>query len=381
MADKKEIKAIGVMTCGGDCPGLNPVVRAITVTAIQKYGWKVLGIEDSMQGLINLDYKSPYGNRWLTLDMVEGIIAEGGSILGCDNSSHPFKYAVTNAEGKKVETDVSDQVIENFKALGLDALVVIGGDGSMAIANRLSKKANGAMPVIGVPKTIDNDLQGTDVTFGFDTASQTITDALDKIRDTARSHDRVMIVEVMGRDAGWLALQSGIAAGAQVVLIPEIEYTVDSIVRKIQERKARGQVFNIIVIAEGAKMKNLGCSMGEHAVGEMPKYAGAANHLQQLLSKRVDCTCRVSVLGYIQRGGSPSNFDRVLGTRLGVKAAELLAEGSYNQLVSLRTPEIIGVDLDEATRGQRLVDPHGSMVSAARQVGICFGDEECAETQ
>jgi len=373
-----DIKKIGVMTCGGDCPGLNAVVRAVTLTAIRHYGWKVLGIEDSMQGLINLDYRSPNGNIELTESVVEDILSKGGTILGCDNHSDPFKFAIHDEHtGKKTEIDVSDKVLANFKALGLDALVMIGGDGTMGIANRLSAK--GHFPVVGVPKTIDNDLGATDYTFGFDTAIGTISEAIDKIQDTARSHDRALVVEVMGRDAGWLALHGGMAGGAHVILIPEIPYDVETILAKIHEREKKGHPFTIIVIAEGAKPSGGSLSFaGERKAGEMARYGGAGQQLEACLRAakfRGADDVRVSVLGYIQRGGSPSAFDRILGTRFGEFAAHLVAQKKFAHMASLKTPEIVAVPFEEACKTQKRVDPNGQLVQSAKTLGICMGNK------
>jgi len=370
------INRIGVMTCGGDCPGLNAVLRAVVLTAVEKYGWAVLGIEDSMQGLIDLDYRSPNGNVWLDVKKVEDIIGKGGTILGCDNHSDPFRYPVREGT-KKVEKDVSDRVIENYKKLGLDALIVIGGDGSMRIANRLSEKSGGLLRIVGVPKTIDNDLDGTDVTFGFGTAVQTIVDAVDKIRDTARSHDRVIIVEVMGRDAGWLALYGAIAATADVCLIPEIPYSVSTISRFIRKKSDQGRPFMIILMAEGAKPIGGTESIVEAKAGEMRRYQGASSNLAEALEadSSLRTEVRVSVLGYIQRGGSPIQFDRIVGTRFGVAAVELIAQGKFGELVSLRGQDITSVPIKTASQLQKLVDPNGQLVQAARTVGISFGDE------
>eukprot|EP01104_Vermistella_antarctica_P006068 TRINITY_DN167_c0_g2_i1.p1 TRINITY_DN167_c0_g2~~TRINITY_DN167_c0_g2_i1.p1 ORF type:complete len:379 (+),score=91.33 TRINITY_DN167_c0_g2_i1:147-1283(+) len=364
-------RKIGISTCGGDAPGLNSVIRGLTLAAKSR-GWDVLGIEDATQGLINLEYKSPNGNVWLDRKAVSDIVNKGGSILGCDNKSDPFHF-VKIIDGKKTEHDVSAQCVENFKKLGLDCLVIVGGDGSQDIGLRLH---NLGIPVVGCPKTIDNDLLGTDLTFGFDTASQTIVDAVDKIRDTARSHDRVMVVEVMGRDAGWLALQSGIATGADIVLIPEIPYDACKLAEKIAQRKADGNPFCIAVVAEGAKPAKGSCSYeGEKELGKMIRYAGAGDRLAcELRELNAVLETRVSVLGYIQRGGAPSAFDRVLGTRFGVAACELIERKDYGKLVVLKGQEIQSVPLKDCTGGQKLVDPNGELVRVAREVGICFGN-------
>jgi len=380
----KEIKMVGIMTCGGDCPGLNPVIRAATIAAIKR-GWRVLGIEDSMQGLINLNYRSPYGNFELTLDKIDDIICRGGTILGSDNKSDPFRYVVEDEKGQKFEADVSRQVIKNMKTLQLDALIIIGGDGSMSIANKLRKLTNDTLPIVGIPKTIDNDLAATDYTFGFNTAVQTISDAIDKIRDTARSHDRTIIVEVMGRDAGWLALYGGISGAAHVILIPEIPYDVASVAQTIVHRSQNGSPFCIIVISEGAKHVNSGASyIAERQLGEMIRYGGAGERLRKELeaysqqNKLHIKEIRVSVLGYIQRGGSPSNFDRILGSRFGEYAVgELLAKGNYGYMAALRGTQIEKVTLEEACSFQKLVDPKSDqMVQTARSLNICLGNNE-----
>jgi len=310
-------------------------------------------------------------------------LSRGGTILGSSNKSHPFKFAVEQEDGSFIESDVSDKVVENFKKLGLSALIMIGGDGTMEIAKRLGDKG---IPIVGVPKTIDNDLNATDVTFGFDTAVQTITEAIDKIRDTALSHDRVLIVEVMGRDAGWLGLHSGLASGADIILIPEIPYDVEVILKKIKERRENNYFSSIIVISEGAKPKGGKESvLGDRKAGEMLRLHGAGARLEAELgicNKKNTPTyirnleARVSVLGYIQRGGSPSNFDRVLGTRLGVEAVELISRGEFGRMVSLKNNKITSVSMEEATNSQKLVDPvTDELVRSGRALGICFGDQ------
>eukprot|EP01124_Arcella_intermedia_P016213 TRINITY_DN227_c0_g1_i1.p1 TRINITY_DN227_c0_g1~~TRINITY_DN227_c0_g1_i1.p1 ORF type:complete len:388 (+),score=70.27 TRINITY_DN227_c0_g1_i1:25-1188(+) len=377
----KKIEKIGIMTCGGDCPGLNPVIRAATIAAVG-LGWKVIGIEDSMQGLINLDYRSPNGNFELTPGIVDDIISRGGTILGSDNHSDPFRYAVEDENGKKVEKDVSLQVIRNFKKLQLDALIVIGGDGSIAIANRLRQLTNNTFPVVGVPKTIDNDLAATDYTFGFNTAVQTITEAIDKIRDTARSHDRTIIIEVMGRDAGWLALHGGIAGSAHVIVLPEIPYDVATIAQTIHKRARSDRPFCIVVIAEGAKSKGGASSfLGERQAGEMIRYGGAGDKLRVELEHYSKANklnlneVRVTVLGYIQRGGNPTNFDRILGTRLGEFAvSELVAKGNFGYMAALKGTNIDKVTFEDACCSQKLVNPNEQLVKTARVMGICLGE-------
>lgn len=365
-------KKIGIMTGGGDCPGLNAVIRA-AVLAARARGWEILGVEDATEGLIDLDYRSPHGNRWLTERDVEQILARGGTILGTSNKSDPFQYVVREGD-KKVERDLSAKVVQNYHKLGLSALISIGGDGSMRIAQRFAQLG---LNIVGVPKTIDQDLGGTDYTFGFQTAVQTVTEAIDRLQDTAMSHDRVMLVEVMGRDAGWIALESAIAGGAHACVIPEIPYRIDPLVRCIRRRNEAGYPYSIIVVAEGASPRGGEASYeGPRELGAMPKLFGAGSRLAAELQPHVQADVRVTVLGHIQRGGSPVGFDRVLGTRFGVTAVELVAEEKYGHMVALRTPDIVAVPIAEAVGLAKRVDPQGQMVRAARTVGISFGDEE-----
>ncbi len=366
------IKRIGIMTGGGDCPGLNAVIRAAVRTGIMRYGWEILGIEDACMGLIDLDYRSPHGNQWLNLAMVHDILPRGGTILGTSNRSHPFRYAVER-DGKTVEIDVSDTLVANYEKLGLEALISIGGDGSMEIAQGLSEKG---IDIVGVPKTIDNDLSSTDVTFGFDTAVQIATEALDRIRDTAESHDRVMLVEVMGRNAGWIALHAGLAGGAHAILIPEIPYRLAPLAAKIRQRRKDGKPFSVIVVAEGAKPAGGEESTIPKLPGAMPRLFGAASRVAHELTRMVELEMRVTVLGHTQRGGSPSNFDRILGTRFGHAAAELVAAGNFGKMVALRTPDIVTAPIAEAVGSPKRVDPKGQLVEAARALGVVFGDED-----
>ena len=364
------VKKIGICTGGGDCPGLNAVIRGTVKVAREKYGWEVLGIEDALCGLIDLDYKSPRGNRWLESQDVRGILAKGGTILGTSNRSDPFRYVVRDPSGKERETDVSDTVMENYRTLGLDALVSIGGDGSMKIAQRFIDKG---MNVIGVPKTIDNDLACTDQTFGFDTAVNVASEALDRLRDTADSHDRVILVEVMGRHAGWIALHAGMAGGADAILLPEIPYDVDRVASMIKERRAAGKNYSLLVVAEGAKPSGGDASIGGVVAGGMPRLMGAAHRVAAALETRIDAEMRVAVLGHVQRGGSPSAFDRVLATRYGVEAAELVARGEFGRMVALRNGDITDVSIAEAIAEPKLVDPGSELVRQARSAGVCFG--------
>jgi 6-phosphofructokinase 1 len=364
------IKRIGIMTGGGDCPGLNPVIRAAVKTGIQKYGWEILGVEDAFMGLIDTEYRSPHGNLWLDEEMVSDIHTRGGTILGTSNRSDPFAFAVK--KGDEIhEEDVSDRVLENFEKLGLEALISIGGDGSMKIAHGFVQKG---LKVVGVPKTIDNDLSATDVTFGFDTAVGVATDALDRIRDTAESHDRVMLVEVMGRNAGWIALHAGLAGGAHAILIPEIPYDLEKVAAMIQKRRRTGHPFSVVVVAEGAKPAGGQARALPKLPGAMPRLFGAAARVAEGLSGLMDLDMRVTVLGHIQRGGSPSCYDRILATRFGHAAAELVASGDFGKMVALRTPDIVSVPITEAIGKPNVVDPDGQLVTAARALGVVFGD-------
>ena len=365
------IKRIGIMTGGGDCPGLNPVIRAAVKTGIGQYGWEILGVEDAFSGLIDLDYRSPHGNRWLTEEDVRDIHVKGGTILGTSNKSDPFHYAVRR-DGQMVEIDVFDQVLQNYESLGLDALISIGGDGSMRIAQQCIER--GLTNIVGVPKTIDNDLGATDYTFGFDTAVQVATEAIDRLRDTAESHDRVMLVEVMGRDAGWIALQAGLAGGAHAILLPEIPYRVEAIADLVQARRTNGTPYSIIVVAEGAKpLGGEASTLGPREAGAMVKLFGAGQRVAVALSEFIELDCRVTVLGHIQRGGTPSNFDRVLGTRFGEAAVQLIAKGDFGKMVALRGLDVVAVDLADAVGSEKRVDPDGQLVRTGRSLGVCFG--------
>ncbi len=364
-------KKVGIMTGGGDCPGLNAVIRAVVRVGKEQYGWDVCGIEDAFHGLIDLSYAEPTGNRWLQLADVRGILEKGGTILGTSNRADPFHYVVRDAEGNRKEIDVSDDVVANYHKLGLDALISIGGDGSMAIAQRFIDKG---LNIVGVPKTIDNDLGATDQTFGFDTALNIATEAIDRIRDTADSHDRVMLVEVMGRHAGWIALHAGLAGGADAILLPEIPYRLQPIADMIEKRRTRGKRYSILVVAEGAKPDGGTASMLTKQLGEMPRLMGAATRVASGLSQLIDADMRATVLGHVQRGGSPTTFDRVLATRYGHMAAKLVEAGDYGKMAALRGGQIVGVPIAEAVAEPKRVNPKGQLVETARAIGVCFGE-------
>lgn len=364
-------KTIGILTGGGDCPGLNAVIRASVKVGIEKYGWKMIGIEDAFSGLVDLNYHGPRGNRELSVEDVRGIFHRGGTILGTSNRSNPFEFVQKNSDGTQTLIDISSRVIDNANTLGLDAVISVGGDGSMRIAKQFLDMG---LNIVGVPKTIDNDLGATDQTFGFDTAVQTATEAIDRLRDTAESHDRVMIVEVMGRDAGWIALHAGVAGGADAILIPEIPYRIQSVAEMLNKRFKHGKSFAIIVVAEGAKPVEGEASVGAKALGEMPRLMGAANRVAQDLAALTDADMRVTVLGHVQRGGSPSAFDRVLGTRFGHAAAELIHENKFGRMVALKSGSITSVTLEEATASQKLVPQEHQLIESAKAIGVTFGE-------
>ena len=360
-----DIKKIGICTGGGDCPGLNAVIRAAVKCAVLKYHWQVLGIPDGFDGLI-----WPEKARPLLLGDVSGILPRGGTILGTTNRGDPFAYKMEEG-GQEVTKDFSGRLIENAQKLGMDAMIVIGGDGTQKIALGLFKKG---LKVVGVPKTIDNDLSATDVTFGFDTALHVTTDAMDRIHTTAESHHRVMLVEVMGRDAGWIALETGIAGGAHIILIPEIPFTIEKICEFVRQREKFGKRFTIIVVAEGVKLPEDLESHYEREKRQRPRVGTVGNIIGEAVGMVLHRETRVTVLGHIQRGGSPSPFDRILSTRFGAAAVDLIARGEFGRMVALRGDRILSVDIAEAIGRMKAVDPAGELVATAKSVGIGFGD-------
>ena len=358
----QKTRTIGVVTGGGDCPGLNAVIRAVVRTAKLQHGWRVIGITNGFNGLI-----WPEQSRELTLEAIRGILPRGGTILGTTNRGNPFAFP-EDENGQTVVHDYSKRCIENMKALEIEALVVIGGDGTLTIAHKFSKLG---VQIVGVPKTIDNDLRATEITFGFDTALHVATDAIDRLHTTGESHHRVMVIEVMGRDAGWIALHSGLAGGADVILIPEIPFTIEAVCESIRQREALGRSFCLVVVAEGVNLPELD-GMGKPFPTPQPGQVGNAigYAIREYSKKEV----RVTVLGHVQRGGSPSPFDRTLATRFGYYAVELMARGEYDRMVCLRAGEIRSVPLADAIGSCKLVDPESDYVRAARAVGITFGD-------
>lgn len=360
------IRKIGISTGGGDCAGLNAVIRAVVRTARLQHHWDVIGIEDGFDGLIyarNL--------RYLTVDDVHGILQRGGTILGTTNRGNPFQHPVVE-NGQTVIKDMTPQIVENIRVLGLDAIVCIGGDGTLAIARDLYRLG---VPVVGVPKTIDNDLSATDLTFGFTTAVDTASEALDRLHTTAESHHRVMVVEVMGRDAGWIALESGMAGAADVILIPEIPFDIKKVCNKLKQRQLTGRRFSMVVVAEGAtplegdRVIQAEASVQYHNV----RLGGIGQTVAKQIEEMTGIESRVVVLGHLQRGGSPNAFDRNLATRYGVAAVDLIAREKFGYMVCLRGREIGEVEIDEAVGKLKKVDPNGQMVTAAEQLGVVFG--------
>jgi len=361
----KRIESIAVLTGGGDCPGLNAVIRAVVKTAINKYQLDVWGIQDGYLGLIE--------NRMdrLSYNDVSNILTLGGTILGTSNIANPFRHAIKSGRRLRYK-DVSDDCIRALRQRGIGALICIGGDGTMAITAQFAKKG---LAVMGVPKTIDNDLYGTDVTFGFDTAVTTAAEAIDKVHTTASSHHRVMIIEVMGRYAGWIALHAGVAAGADVILIPEIPYELPKICEYVLARSSRGKRFSIIVAAEGAKAQG-GAMVISHRVAGSPdpiRLGGIANQLAAQIAAKTALDCRAVVLGHVQRGGTPTPYDRTLATNFGHTAMELLMKGVKNHLVVLKDGRFASISLSQVAGRTRTVPRNYELVRAALAVGTSFG--------
>lgn len=375
---KKEIKTIGILTGGGDCSGLNAVINAVVKTAILKYNLRCVGFLKGYRGLYENDYVE------LDLEAVSGIMHMGGTILKSSNKDNLFNFRQVNKDGKVFYSDVSDVAIENMHKIGVDALIILGGDGTLTSGRDFARKG---IPVIGIPKTIDNDLPATDVTFGFYSAIDVIAESLGRIHTTAASHERIMVVEVMGRNCGWLALEGGIAGSADVILIPEIRYSLDSVEKKIRERMHRNKRFAIVVVGEGAVEQN-GKQIVREVVKDSPdsiRMGGAGEYVKEQLAKRIpELEVRYTNLGYTQRGGEVSAYDRILSSRYGVAAIDLLMNGDYgrmvifknNKMASLTLEEVIGSgETGETSKGgAKVVDPNGEMVNTAKSMGINFGD-------
>ncbi len=335
---------IGILSAGGDCPGINATIRGVGKTAIIKYGMEVIGFIEGFKGLLNKEYIE------LNEQILSGILTEGGTILGTSREK-PFRKKETDSIEDKPE-----QIKKNFKELGLDALVCIGGNGTQRTADLLSKEG---LNVIGIPKTIDNDVYGTDLTFGFDTALTIATDAIDRLHTTASSHRRVMVIEVMGHHAGWLALYSGIAGGGDVILVPEIDYDIHKVTDYLQKRSQQGKPFSIVVVAEGIKKE-----------GRKP----AARYISKQIEELTDLEVRETILGYTQRGGSPTAADRIFATRLGGYAADLIHKGNFGQMVAMRNGKISHISLDEVGGKLRFLTPNHPLIERGRSLGVCFGN-------
>jgi len=359
---------IAVNTGGGDAPGLNAVIYAVTMAAYRR-GWEVYGIRTGYNGLLDTDEITR-----LTPEKVAGIVSLGGTILGTTNKGDPFNMPVKNAVGDVELRDVSTRILSNFKRLGMDVLIAIGGDGSLRIANRFAKMG---MPVIGVPKTIDNDLASTLVTFGFDTAVTTSTEAIDKLHSTASAHERVMVVEVMGRNAGWIALHSGISGSADVILIPEIPFKIESACNKIMDNELHGKHYGIVVVAEGAKAE--GGEVVHKGGGEDGRQevllGGIGEWVAREIHQRIGKDTRSLVLGHLQRGGSPTTFDRLVALRFGAAAIRFIAEGQRNVMVASCPPSMLAVPLEEAADKMKSVPLDSDSILTARDMGISFGDD------
>ncbi len=368
------ISKIGISTGGGDCPGLNAVIRAVVRAAQLNYRWDVIGIEDGFDGLIYARNLKP-----LTVADIRGILHRGGTILGTTNRGNPFEV-VTYENGKKVVKDLTPLILDNIDVLGLDAIVCIGGDGTLSIARDLFRLG---VPVVGVPKTIDNDLSATDLTFGFSTAVNTATEALDRLHSTAESHHRAMVVEVMGRDAGWIALESGIAGGADGILIPEIPFDIGKICHMVKRRQITGSRFSIIVVAEGAVPLGGKQVIQAEATGGYNhiRLGGMGHYVGRLIQEKTGIETRVTVLGHLQRGGSPNAFDRILATQFGASAVELVAQEKFGHMVCLKGRQIESVEIEKAVGKLKLVDPDGQKVHIAEQVGIELGRPDNAEEE
>lgn len=335
---------IGILSAGGDCPGINATIRGVGKTAIVKYGMEVIGFTEGFRGLLNKEYVELSENR------LSGILTEGGTILGTSREK-PFKKKNSDVIENKPE-----EIKKNYKELGLDALVCIGGNGTQRTADLLAKEG---LNVIGIPKTIDNDVYGTDMTFGFDSALTIATDAIDRLHTTANSHRRVMVIEIMGHHAGWLALYAGIAGGGDVILVPEIDYDINKVTDYLKERSKQGKPFSIVVVAEGIKKE-----------GNKP----AGRYISKKIQELTEFEVRETILGYIQRGGSPSAADRIFSTQLGGYAADLIHQGNFSQMVAMRNGKITHVPLEEVGGKLRLLTPDHPVIERGRSLGVCFGN-------
>ncbi len=364
------IKRIAISTGGGDAPGLNAVIRAAVLSALNR-DWEIYGIRDGYNGLLLPEQYIEGGLVRLTRDRVRGITHLGGTILGTTNRNNPLRFPIAGADGKIEEVDRTEELVRAFRLHQIDALISVGGDGSMEIANALARKG---LRVVGVPKTIDNDLDRTVATFGFDTAVAFATECLDRLHSTAASHGRVMVVEVMGRYAGWIALNGGVSGSADAILIPEIPYDLEPVADKIQARDAAGSKFTIVVVAEGARPRDGAVSVLAREAGRAERLGGVGEKVAAELQALTGKETRVVVLGHLLRGGSPTTFDRLIALRFGAAAVRALEAGKAGVMVALDPPTVNYVPLEEATRRMKTVPPDCDTILTARDLGICFGD-------
>lgn len=356
-------KKIGILTSGGDCAGLNAVIRAVVHSAYHK-GWETIGILDGTAGLLGDDIQA----RTLTPDEFNGnVMRMGGTILGTTNKGDPFHYPMPDGSFK----DRTGEIIDNYNKLGLDALISIGGDGSHDILRRIAQK--GSIKMVGIPKTIDNDIGETEASVGYDTAVMVATEALDRLQPTAASHDRVMILEVMGRDAGHIALAAGVAGGADIILIPEIEYDMDKIIGAIKKVKREERNFALMVVSEAVETPD-GQKVATTNVDGKTLYGGIGAYMADKISELAEVEARVTVLGHVQRGSSPTYRDRLLATAFGVKAVNLIDEGKFDRMVAWKNREVVDIAIEDAIAAYHAVDPDDTLVHTARGIGICFGD-------
>ncbi len=357
---------IAISTGGGDAPGLNAVIRAVVLSAYHR-GWQSYGIQRGYEGLLSFNGVIPLGPA-----AVRGITHVGGTILGTTNRGNPFRYVMRDHEGNECEVDRSNDLVAAFQASGFDALVSIGGDGSLQISYELWRKG---LPVVCVPKTIDNDVSGTQRSFGFDTAVSTATEAIDKLHSTAESHDRVMVVELMGRYAGWIALYSGLSGSADVILIPEIPFDMEKVCQKIRSREAAGRRFSIVVVAEGARPKDGTIELVERrGVGTVDRLGGIASKVARTIEHRTGKETRTLVLGHLQRGGSPTTYDRLLALRFGAAAVRAIADGCFGVMVGLNGADITRISLEEIVGRSKNVPLDSDTIVTARELGISLGD-------
>ena len=365
MARKK--KRIGILTGGGDCPGLNAAIRAVVRTAETEFDMDVVGFRDGFEGLVQNKYFE------ITSGQASGLLARGGTILGTSNRSDPFNYPVLQGDNEEyVYLDRSSQAVRNFDALGLVGLIAIGGDGTMSASARLIEKG---IPIIGIPKTIDNDLVGTDVTFGFDSALITATEAIDKVHTTAQSHHRAMIVEVMGRYTGWLALSSGLAGGGDIILLPEFPYDIEAVCEQVRVRNARGKTFSIVVVGEGARQQGgeLVYRSKIKQSSESTRLGGISHQVAAQIEGLTNIECRVTILGHLLRGGIPSAYDRILATRFGVEAVHMAEQGMFGSMVTLQGSKLGTIPIKEVAGKMRPLTVANSLIKTAVSLGICLG--------